>query len=91
MTWENYGIYWDIDHVIPLSLFDFSQEINIKICYNWINLRPLEKKVNITKSNIIQKNYINEHIKDIQKYLENNTNYEYQSLSEMINWLRVNT
>lgn len=91
MTWENYGTYWDIDHVIPLSLFDFSQEINIKICYNWINLRPLEKKVNIAKSNVIQEIYINEHIKDIQKYLENNTNYEYQSLSEMINWLRVNT
>ena len=99
MTWENYGVYWDIDHVIPTSIFDFSNINNIKLCYNWVNLRPLEKVKNISKSNKIDLIYINKQIEDVQAYISvdcsstknNNTNYEYQSLSEMKNWLREKT
>lgn len=89
---------WDIDHVIPLSVFDFNdienQEENKKLCYNWVNLRPLiklGKEGNIAKSNKIIIDYIQKQIDDVSKYIKINTNFEYQNLSGMINWLRENT
>ena len=45
MTKENYGKYYDLDHVIPSSCLSI-EEGNI-----WSNLRPLEKKENNFKSN----------------------------------------
>lgn len=90
MSWNNYGL-WEIDHVIPLSKFDFSDSNSIKICYNWINLKPLLKKDNIAKSNKIIKSFIDNHIITVNKYIQDNTNFEYQTLSEMIEWLREKT
>ena len=51
MSWDNYGSYWHIDHVYPCSLFDFSQEVDRRKCFNWTNLTPLEAIENIKKSN----------------------------------------
>jgi len=53
MSWENYGTYWHIDHIIPCSSFDFSDPIQQKKCFNYTNLQPLEAKANIKKSNKI--------------------------------------
>lgn len=51
MIWENYGSYWDIDHVIPIDLFDLSNNEEVNICFNWKNLMPYSKIKNIKKSN----------------------------------------
>lgn len=40
MTWENYG-EWHIDHIVPVSNFDFTDENNITICWSLENLQPL--------------------------------------------------
>ena len=53
MNWFNQGSYWHIDHVLPVSSFDFTIEQNIYICTTWINLRPLEAKENLSKHNKI--------------------------------------
>jgi hypothetical protein len=50
MTWENHGEYWHLDHIKPCASFDLTNEEDIKICFNWINYRPLEKMENIKKS-----------------------------------------
>jgi len=44
MAWENYGRYgWEIDHIVPISAFNFSSPDNIdfKRCWALKNLRPL--------------------------------------------------
>ena len=46
MNWTNFGTYWQIDHIIPISLFDLSNQNEINICFNWKNLQPLESKEN---------------------------------------------
>lgn len=55
MTWENYGNYWTIDHIIPQSklLFQSFEEENFIKCWCLENLRPLEKIENIKKGNKI--------------------------------------
>jgi 5-methylcytosine-specific restriction endonuclease McrA len=42
MTWENYGEYWEIDHIIPVSKGG---------SFNYINTQPLPVTENRKKSN----------------------------------------
>jgi 5-methylcytosine-specific restriction endonuclease McrA len=53
MTWENYGKYWHIDHIIPRSYFKnmHLNEEELKRCWALENLQPLEAIENIKKSN----------------------------------------
>jgi len=44
MTWNNYGTYWHIDHIIPQSDLPYRsmEDDNFKKCWALSNLRPLE-------------------------------------------------
>ena len=53
MTMENYGKFWHIDHVVPCSKFDLSDEEQVKNCFSWKNLRPFRSEKNNQKSNKI--------------------------------------
>ncbi len=56
MNFKNYG-EWEIDHIIPVSSFDFSIKQNIFECFNFRNLQPLWKIENRAKYN--KRNYSN--------------------------------
>lgn len=68
MSWDNYGIYWQIDHVNPLKNFNLLNTEYQKSVFNWKNTRPLEKIQNLSKkyNNIID---INEHNKKVYQFL----------------------
>lgn len=55
MTWENYGT-WHIDHIIPCSFFDLSDQTQQKMCFNYRNLQPLSAIENISKNNKLTPN-----------------------------------
>lgn len=48
MNWNNYGSYWEVDHIIPQNLFKFESytDREFQICWSLNNLRPLEKYLN---------------------------------------------
>lgn len=48
MSWNNFGSYWEIDHIIPRNLFNIksAEDEQFKICWSLANLRPLEKSLN---------------------------------------------
>jgi len=51
MTWENYGKYWHVDHIIPRALFKVEsyEDATFKECWTLINLRPLKARDNLIK------------------------------------------
>jgi hypothetical protein len=40
-TWADHGVLWEIDHVAPLHLFDFSKPLHRVMAFHWSNVRPL--------------------------------------------------
>lgn len=53
MSWDNYGSYWHIDHIVPKSSFKFNcyEDESFRRCWSLNNLQPLEAKENIRKGN----------------------------------------
>jgi hypothetical protein len=51
MTWENYGSYWHIDHIVPLISAKSPEEVK-RLCH-WTNLQPLTAFENISKGSKI--------------------------------------
>jgi hypothetical protein len=58
MSWENRN-EWHIDHIIPVSAFNFEapEDVDFKKCWSLKNLRPLWAKDNIEKGNKLEKPY----------------------------------
>lgn len=56
MTWENHGVVWHIDHIIPISYFDLSDLTEQKLAFHYGNLRPLFAKDNLFKQSKVSNN-----------------------------------
>lgn len=41
MTKDNYGQYWQIDHIIPCDIFDLTNHEHQRRCFHFSNLQPL--------------------------------------------------
>ena len=41
MTWENWGTYWQIDHIKPCHTFDLTSKDEVLRCFHHTNTRPL--------------------------------------------------
>jgi hypothetical protein len=49
MTWKNYTVKWELDHIKPLCAFDLSDLEQLKLANHYTNIRPLFKKDNRAK------------------------------------------
>ena len=91
MTWDNLGKYWQIDHIIPISLFNFNDEKNKNICFHWTNLQPLLTYQNKNKSNKIYLHYYFNNIVNINRFHKKYNNFlGYQAIRESVLWLKKN-
>ena len=50
MSWENHGVHgWHIDHIIPCSSFDLTNNIQQRECFHYSNMQPLWAEDNWSK------------------------------------------
>jgi hypothetical protein len=50
MSWENYGKAWHVDHIRPCASFNLEDPEQQEACFNFLNLQPLWKHENFSKS-----------------------------------------
>lgn len=84
MSWNNQGMEWHIDHVIPVSQFNLETEDDVIRCFNWKNLSPLTKKENLTKSNNIILSQIQKHIEKLRIFISKYYIDKYNDVEEYI-------
>lgn len=82
MNFENYGSYWVIDHVYPCSKYEIKTDIDLQECFNWRNLRPYKLIKNQKKTNQINENDLNNHIKLIKNFWKNISHREQKKFSQ---------
>ena len=39
MNWENFSEAWQFDHVVPIGYFEFEKERDLRLCWNFTNIR----------------------------------------------------
>jgi hypothetical protein len=70
MTWENYCLEWEIDHIVPVSSFDMGNEEDLSLCWHYLNLMPMKCKDNEIKANSLH--YAKIELQKRQKVLPGN-------------------
>jgi len=89
MNWNNLGSYWQIDHILPINIFDLTYENSKNICFHWTNLQPLVSFENRSKSDTLQLHYYFNNIVNINRFNSINKQFlGYQILNESLEWLR---
>jgi hypothetical protein len=85
ITWDNYGSYWSIVHVIPVCKFDLTNEKEIFKCWNWSNLMPVTTKFSSSKKDNIDKNQIKYILEKIQNFKEEGSTTKWFSEEFILN------
>ena len=56
MNWQNWGKgngKWNLDHILPIELFDLKDFNQQKICFHYTNFQPLWEKNNLEKNDFL--------------------------------------
>lgn len=48
MSWENFSKTWQFDHIVPVTYFDFGNEADLRLCWNFVNIRT--EKLHLNKN-----------------------------------------
>jgi hypothetical protein len=72
MDWENYGKYWNIDHLVPVNTFDITNPDEAKKAFNWKNTWAMIASDNFSKKIKIIPEELIEHKKILDKYIIEN-------------------
>lgn len=84
MTHENHGEYWHMDHVLPVNLWDLTDQIHIDFCFHWANLSPLNSSENMSKHDSIDTMQLMNHMNKLLDFLSEMNKKDYLKYSEGI-------
>lgn len=76
LTLNNHGSNWEIDHVLPCSLFNHENEDEVNACFNWSNLYPLVNPRNQEKNNKILQSHILRQQLRVKLFIMQNKKYK---------------
>ncbi len=86
LTWENFGSAWQFDHIVPVAYFDYTNEEDLILCWNFINIRVERIELNKNGGNRID-------VLAVKPYFEalyNKTGYSFCSkMIQKINAIEV--
>jgi hypothetical protein len=67
VTWDDFARKWQFDHIIPVTYFDFSDESELKLCWNFINIRVEPFKRNKDRGNRLDVLAAKEYFEELYK------------------------
>jgi len=85
MNWDNYGKLWSIDHIIPVNLFDLTNEHEKLTCWNWSNLMPTTIQYNSSKKSKIDFFQVNYIVDRLTKFKEEGSTTKWFSEEYILN------
>ncbi len=50
-SWDDFSSKWQFDHIIPIAYFDLNSEDDLKLCWNFTNIRVEKGDLNNVKGN----------------------------------------
>ena len=53
LNWDNFADVWQFDHIVPVSYFNFNNKEDLKLCWNFINIRVAVNYIHKTNTNKI--------------------------------------
>jgi hypothetical protein len=53
LNWHNFATKWQFDHIVPVAYFNFAIEDDLKLCWNFINIRVEKIELNKFRGNRI--------------------------------------
>ena len=53
LSWENFGEVWQLDHILPLVYFDFEKDVELRLCWNFTNIRVQRTLLEATSLDLV--------------------------------------
>ncbi len=73
LNWNNFASKWQFDHIVPVAYFDFSNEADLLLCWNFINIRVERIEYNKVRGSRVDVMAVRTYFED----LYNKTNYPF--------------
>jgi len=73
LSWDNFASKWQFDHIVPVAYFDYSNEEDLLLCWNFINIRVETIELNKAKGNRVDVMAVRTYFED----LYNKTQYPF--------------
>ena len=73
LSWSNFALKWQFDHIVPVAYFDYSNEEDLLLCWNFINIRVERIEPNKVRGNRVDVMAVRTYFED----LYNKTSYPF--------------